>query len=514
MKKFQDLIRPKAARSESQDTGADTPEANVARAIKAFFDAGKEARPTAPGPEGIDNNAAAQGGIDEVTFLPTIVDCTESSPTAAKEALVTIRKNLEHKGSKNGAQQYKALMLFRILTDNPGAQFTRNIDAKFVSTVKDLYRGTRDPSVRQLLVENMEYCLTKEDPGLQLLKEWYVKEKESAIRAYAQVTPSARGALGMYSGLATPPLPPGYHHTRRAKNALPTPEELAQRIAEAQTSAKLLMQILQSTPTSEILANQLITEFADRCSAASRSIQLFIEADSPPPDESTMLTLFETNEQLATSLSRHQLAVFSAKQAQKQEGASRTNSSNAVPQVPQPQPTPSPQPEGPTGAHPDPEPQQPVVSSTPNYGFSGFGNRASPSPPVVERPYPPPPQQYPSVGQGQQYPSVGQQYPSVGQGQQYPTSSQIYSSPGQQNPDNPFNDPEPVGGYPWRQQQQQQQQQQQPRQEQQDSLYDRYSPSPVDHTPPAAPGQERHPMADATPAPVPPMPHGYQPYRY
>ncbi|KAF3913877.1 hypothetical protein ABW21_db0203965 [Orbilia brochopaga] len=204
MKKFQELIRPKASRSarcaagnllglsldrglagvaaQSQDTGADTPEANVARAIKGFFEAGKETSQVAPGPEGIDSSATPQ--IDEVTFLPTIVECTESSPTAAKETLVTIRKNLEYKSSKNGPQQYKALMLFRILADNPGAQFTRNIDAKFVSTVKELYRSTRDPSVRQLLVENMEHCLKKDDPGLQLLKEWYTKEKDSAIRAY------------------------------------------------------------------------------------------------------------------------------------------------------------------------------------------------------------------------------------------------------------------------------------------------------------------------------------------
>ncbi|KAK6353056.1 hypothetical protein TWF696_005047 [Orbilia brochopaga] len=505
MKKFQDLIRPKASRSESQDTGADTPEANVARAIKGFFEAGKEA-PAAPGPEGIDNSATPQ--IDEVTFLPTIVECTESSPTAAKEALVTIRKNLEYKSSKNGHQQYKALMLFRILADNPGAQFTRNIDAKFVGVVKDLYRSTRDPSVRQLLVENMEHCLKKEDAGLQLLKEWYLKEKESAIRAYGHVAPGARDQIGMYIG-ATPPLPPGFHHQRRAKNTLPTPEELAARIAEAQTSAKLLMQILQSTPTTEILANQLITEFADRCSAASRSIQMFIEADNPAPDESTMLTLFETNEQLATSLSRHQLAVFSAKKAQKAEG-SRASSSNAVPQVPGASPSPQPEaPRMPGAPAPTVAPEgQPVPVSAPtattSYGFSGFGNRASPSPPVLDRPYPPPPQTYPSVGQPQAYPPVGQT-------QQYPTGGQP-----QQSPDNPFADPEPVGGYPWRQQQPQvQQQQQQQQHQEEESLYtDRYSPSPVDHTPPTVPaGQQRHPLADASPG-VPPMPHGYQPYRY
>ncbi|KAF3913129.1 hypothetical protein AA313_de0202300 [Arthrobotrys entomopaga] len=151
-------------------------------------------------------------------------------------------------------------MLLRILVDNPGASFTRNIDAKFVSTVKELYRNSRDPSVRQLLVENLEYFSKKEDPGLQPVKEWYAKEKETALKIYGQAPHASRNAMGMFVGTATPPPHAGqHHHHRRAKNTLPPPEELAARISEAQTSAKLLMQILQSTPTGEILANQLIT---------------------------------------------------------------------------------------------------------------------------------------------------------------------------------------------------------------------------------------------------------------
>ncbi|KAK6539999.1 hypothetical protein TWF694_008832 [Orbilia ellipsospora] len=454
MKKFQDLIRPKAGRSDS-DTGADTPEANVARAIKAFCEAGKGKPAPVPGPEGID----ATPQVDEVTFLPTIVECTESGPTAAKEALYTIRKHLEYKSSKNGYQQYNALMLLRILVDNPGASFTRNIDAKFVGTVKELYRNTRDPSVRQLLVENLEYFSKKEDPGLQPVKEWYAKEKEAAMKIYGQVPHSSRNAMGMFVGTATPPPHHGQHH-RRAKNTLPPPEELAARISEAQTSAKLLMQILQSTPTSEILANQLITEFADRCSAASRSIQAFIEADNPAPDESTMLTLFETNEQLATSLSRHQLAVFSAKKALKEEG-SRSSSTNQIPQL-----SPSPQPEAPlmpaapgaTTTGPVPEP----VTSGPSYGFSGFRPSPSPSPPENKLYQPSP------------------------------------MHPQQQEQENPFSDPEPGHYNPnWRQ-------------GPGENLLGRYSPSPVEH----GERQERHPMADNSPVGAQQMPHGYQPYRY
>ncbi|KAK6332036.1 hypothetical protein TWF718_002574 [Orbilia javanica] len=471
MKKFSELIRPKGSRSDSPDNGADTPEANVTRAIKAFCEAGKS-KQSAPGPEGIDSNTQ----VDEVTFLPTIVECTESSPTAALAALNSIRKHVEYKNSKHGHQQYNALMLFRILVDNPGPTFTRGIDEKFVGTVKELYRNTRDPSVRQLLVENLEYCAKKDDQGLHLLKEWYNKEKEKAAKIYSGVSGQSRNAMGAYVGTSIPPPPPPQsgrhgHKSRRSKHQLPPPEELAARISEAQTSAKLLMQILQSTPTSEILSNQLITEFADRCSAASRSIQMFIEADSPaPPDESTMLTLFETNEQLATSLSRHQLAVFSAKQQLKSGDVSRTNSMN---QAPQAETTSSPQPEAPTMSAPVnttgpiPEP----VTSTPNYGFSGF--RPSQSPPLAEtRPLaapPPPIQTNPAKG------------------------------------DDPFSDPEPARYQGWNSEPQQE-----------SSLYTtgRYTPSPVEHSPPT--NQGRHPMADVSPiaTTAPQMPHGYQPYRY
>ncbi|KAF3196167.1 hypothetical protein TWF106_005242 [Orbilia oligospora] len=474
MKKFSELIRPKGSRSDSPDSGADTPEANVTRAIKAFCEAGKS-KQSAPGPEGIDSTQ-----VDEVTFLPTIVECTESSPTAAQAALNTIRKHVEYKNSKQGYQQYNALMLFRILVDNPGPTFTRGIDEKFVSTVKELYRNTRDPSVRQLLVENLEYCSKKDDQGLQLLKEWYAKEKDKAAKIYSGVNSQSRNAMGAYVGTSIPPPPQGGHHGhrshRRSKHQLPPPDELAARISEAQTSAKLLMQILQSTPTSEVLSNQLITEFADRCSAASRSIQMFIEADTPaPPDESTMLTLFETNEQLATSLSKHQLAIFSAKKQSKSGEVSRTNSMNQVPQAQVD--SQSPPPEGPTMSAPVhmnttgpiPEP----VTNAPNYGFSGF--RPSQSPPLAEtRPFaaPPPP---------------------------------IQTKP--QTEENPFSDPEPARYQGWNSQ---------PHEQQESSLYTtgRYTPSPVEHAPPA--GQGRHPMADVSPVATnaPQMPHGYQPYRY
>lgn len=101
------------------------------------------------------------------------------------------------------------------------------------------------------------------------------------------------------------------HHTKR----LPSPQELASRIEEARTSAKLLSQLIQSTPPSELLNSDLIKEFADRCQSASRSVQAYMVSENPSPDNDTMETLIETNEQLGKAMSQHQRAVLTARKA-------------------------------------------------------------------------------------------------------------------------------------------------------------------------------------------------------
>lgn len=70
-------------------------------------------------------------------------------------------------------------MLIRILADNPGKTFTRNFDAKFVATVKDLLRQSRDPSVQQLLRETLIALETEKrhDEGLMLLLPMWRREK-------------------------------------------------------------------------------------------------------------------------------------------------------------------------------------------------------------------------------------------------------------------------------------------------------------------------------------------------
>lgn len=77
-------------------------------------------------------------------------------------------------------------MLIRILSDNPGPTFTRNLDKKFSDTAKELLRSGRDGSVRQLLMETLDaFENTKaHDEGLRTIIEMWKKEKEKAYKAY------------------------------------------------------------------------------------------------------------------------------------------------------------------------------------------------------------------------------------------------------------------------------------------------------------------------------------------
>lgn len=68
-----------------------------------------------------------------------------------------------------------------------------------------------------------------------------------------------------------------------------------------------------NTPPSEILGNELIREFADRCLGASRSIQGYMISQNPAPDNDTMESLIDTNEQLQTALNQHQRAMLNAR---------------------------------------------------------------------------------------------------------------------------------------------------------------------------------------------------------
>lgn len=123
---------------------------------------------------------------DEVTFLPSIVESAESSPTAAAECARTIRKYLKKEYWSKPSYQYNALMLMRILSDNPGPTFTRNLDGKFLDVVKELLQKGRDLSVRQMLMETLDSYEHQKgwDEGLGPIIELWKKEKDKAYKAY------------------------------------------------------------------------------------------------------------------------------------------------------------------------------------------------------------------------------------------------------------------------------------------------------------------------------------------
>lgn len=119
-------------------------------------------------------------------FLPPIVDAAESSPAAAAECARIIRKFLSKDYSSRPSWQYNGIMLVRILTDNPGQTFTRNLDQKFVETARVLLKSSKDARVRQILMETLDdFEHTKmDDENLKPLVEMWKKEKEKALKDY------------------------------------------------------------------------------------------------------------------------------------------------------------------------------------------------------------------------------------------------------------------------------------------------------------------------------------------
>ncbi|KAK4239100.1 hypothetical protein C8A03DRAFT_43236 [Achaetomium macrosporum] len=317
--------RPTFGGGSTAETPADhaneTPEAVAARCVKQFC------------------NSVGSASGDDVVFLPSIVEAAVASPVAAAECARLIRKFMAKDYWTKPSCQYNAVMLVRILVDNPGPGFTRYMDKKFVDTAKELLRTGRDASVRQILMETLDsFENTKaSDEGLALIIEMWKKEKEKAYKAYGGV-PMPPGPRTMIA----PPFDPRQqhhqpyyqqpqHHSKR----LPDPIELANRLEEARTSAKLLEQVVACTPPSEVLSNDLIKEFADRCTSASRSIQGYMSAENPGPDNDTMESLIDTNEQLQQALNHHHRAVLQAKK-QLGVGDSRSSISSPAPQSQQP----------------------------------------------------------------------------------------------------------------------------------------------------------------------------------
>ncbi|KAF2683765.1 hypothetical protein K458DRAFT_339898 [Lentithecium fluviatile CBS 122367] len=306
------IKRPSVHEDQIPDGNADTPEANAARGVKLFCESG-----------------AANSG-EEVLHLPTIVEAAVASPAAAAAAASQIRRFLSKDNYSRPHVQYNAVMLIRILADNPGPSFTKNLDKQFADTVKHLLRNGQDPSVSQILKETLDAMEREKayDTNLNIMFAMWKKEKGLMANAAKQFGPRTLQAPP-WNGQQQFGSGGGGGGGRSASRTLPPPVELASRIEEARTSAKLLLQLVQSTPPQELLGNDLVKEFSERCIAAQRSIQGYIGCDNPPPDDDTMLTLIETNEQLSLAASKHQRAVLQARRA--------VQGPSPSPPVPQPQ---------------------------------------------------------------------------------------------------------------------------------------------------------------------------------
>lgn len=77
-------------------------------------------------------------------------------------------------------------MLMRILADNPGETFTRNLDTKFVDTARALLKSTKDNSVRQILMDTLDdFERTKfYDENLTLVITMWQEEKDKAVKQH------------------------------------------------------------------------------------------------------------------------------------------------------------------------------------------------------------------------------------------------------------------------------------------------------------------------------------------
>ena len=153
---------------------------------------------------------------EEVLHLPVIVDAAESSPVAAQEAAHRIRKFLSKDNFQRAYVQYNAIMLVRILADNPGKTFTKNIDGKFVATVKELLRDGRDMSVQQILRETLEsFEMQKsDDETLAPLREMWKKEKQK-LENWRIVCRTFYIYIKSLTCYFSPPPEPSTRHRRR-----------------------------------------------------------------------------------------------------------------------------------------------------------------------------------------------------------------------------------------------------------------------------------------------------------
>ncbi|KAJ6145622.1 hypothetical protein N7470_009517, partial [Penicillium chermesinum] len=250
-------LSPSDSRSVNNDGPERTDnssEETLAREIKTFVES--------------SNSPESRG--NEFVHLPRIVELAESNPGAAKEAAVYIRKYLSTPSSSPSHVQYNAIMLMRILIDNPGDSFTRNIDSKFTGNVKDLLRYGRDYYVQNYLrqyLTQLETTHGSDEHLIPLIRMWQT-EKTKGQKSFLTPSPLQINRFPQASdnpqhqqrGNSQSP-----SRSRPRPRDLPEASELAARLEEARNSAKLLTQFVQTTTAAEMENNELIKEFTDRC---------------------------------------------------------------------------------------------------------------------------------------------------------------------------------------------------------------------------------------------------------
>ncbi|KAL5604402.1 hypothetical protein BROUX41_002374 [Berkeleyomyces rouxiae] len=275
--------------------------------------------------------ARTENDIDPAVYLPTIVESCESSPMASAEVAHLIGEFLGKAFQGQEQIQYKAIMILRILIDNQGVTtFVRNLNKSFAANAKIMLRSMKNANACVLLIETLEKLdslFPRDSSDLPAVVIMWRREKEKdrsgsqygfalhpqyvqpPLQAYPQQQPF------MPPAAQPSPTRRDYFAREHSSRQLPNPVELASRLEEARTSAKLLHQCVSNASQAELLDSDLVAEFTARCVSASKSVQNYIAAEDPSPDDATMENLLATNEMLQKALDSRERAIANAREA-------------------------------------------------------------------------------------------------------------------------------------------------------------------------------------------------------
>ncbi|CAK7270620.1 hypothetical protein SEPCBS119000_004181 [Sporothrix epigloea] len=287
----------------------------------------------------------------EVALLPSIVETAESSPQAASECARYIRKFLYRDYWSQPNFVYNAIMLMRILVENPGLTFTRNMNKKFVDTVRDVLRGCQHAHIVHFLMETLQDFERKGaiDEGMGRLLEMWQKEKIKSKSVYLNQPQQLPGGQGERAGQwqqSQPPAWPGqgqnaahsngqghaspggfpgpgsggssrgpYERRHGSSATLPKPSELRRRLREAKTTAGVLADVVNTTTPVALLKHDLADDLSSRCHRATNQVLEYLNTRDPIPDNFEMADLLATHEVLEQTLHHYYRTVLEARKS-------------------------------------------------------------------------------------------------------------------------------------------------------------------------------------------------------